>query len=101
VQQDNSNQHPVHRDNKGDTSRGCQAGKEPGLNINQSMARLKPGCICTGVKLVRILEAIDAGATSFAEIAHMTGIGAGSCGGKRCGRKVAELLAQRNRTKKR
>ena len=64
-------------------------------NSEQTLARLKPGCICTGVKLIRILEALDAGATSFSEIARLTGIGSGSCGGKRCGRRVAELLAMR------
>ena len=70
-------------------------------NSEQAMARLKPGCICTGVKLIRILEAIDAGATSFEEIARITGIGTGSCDGKRCGRRVAELLALRNEAKNR
>ena len=56
------------------------------------MARLKPGCICKGVKLIRLLEAIENGAVTFEEIAAQTGIGDGSCGGKRCGKKVAELL---------
>ena len=56
------------------------------------MARLKPGCICKGVKLIRLIEAIENGATSFDEVARQTGIGDGSCGGKRCGQKVAELL---------
>jgi len=59
------------------------------------MARLKPGCICMGIKLHRILEAIEKGATSFEEIARITGIGQGDCGGKRCGRKVEELLQQK------
>lgn len=57
--------------------------------------RLKPGCICKGVKLVRIIEAIEDGAASFEEIASKVGIGDGSCGGKRCGQKVAELLARK------
>ena len=58
------------------------------------MARLKPGCICMGIKLHRILEAIDQGATSFEEIVRITGIGQGDCGGKRCGQKVEDLLNQ-------
>lgn len=58
------------------------------------MARLKPGCICKGVKLIRLIEAIEAGATNFAEVARQTGIGDGSCEGKRCGQKVAELLGK-------
>ena len=60
------------------------------------MARLRPGCICKGIKLIRLIEAIENGATSFEEVARETGIGDGSCGGKRCGFKVAALLAGRN-----
>ncbi|NLZ16120.1 MAG: (2Fe-2S)-binding protein [Desulfobulbaceae bacterium] len=55
-------------------------------------AKLRPGCICQGIKLIRILEAIEAGASSFDEIARLTGIGQGPCRGVRCGRKVQELL---------
>jgi len=62
---------------------------QPDIKI---MAKLKPGCICKGVKLIRLIEAIEDGATSFEEIAQKTGIGGGSCEGKRCGRKVAKLL---------
>lgn len=58
------------------------------------LARLKPGCICKGIKLFRIIEASENGATSFEQIAQVTGIGGGSCGSKRCGRKVAELLKE-------
>lgn len=61
----------------------------------QTLARLKPGCICTGIKLHRILEAIDQGASTFEEIALLTGIGRGDCKGRRCAQKVAELLAAR------
>ncbi len=59
------------------------------------LARLKPGCICKGIKLHRIVQAIENGATSFEQIAKITGIGGGSCGSKRCGQKVAELLRQK------
>ena len=58
------------------------------------MARLKPGCICMGIRLNRILEAIEQGATSFEEIARLTGIGQGDCGGKRCREKVEYLLQE-------
>jgi len=59
------------------------------------MARLKPGCICMGIKLIKILEAIENGASSFEEIAGITGIGKGDCGGKRCAKKVKELLSDK------
>ena len=58
------------------------------------MARLKPGCICKGVKLIALIEAIENGAVTFEEVAAKTNIGDGSCGGKRCGRKVTELLGE-------
>ena len=64
------------------------------------MARLKPGCICTGIKLIRLLDAIDQGADSFEKVARITGIGEGPCGGKRCRARVEELLDGRETEKK-
>lgn len=64
------------------------------------MARLKPGCICTGIKLIRLLDAIDQGADSFEKVARITGIGEGQCGGKRCRARVEELLDGRETEKK-
>lgn len=61
------------------------------------MARLKPGCICMGIKLQSILDAIDQGAASYEDIARLTGIGKGDCGGKRCRIKVSEILSRRKR----
>ncbi|MDR2549218.1 MAG: (2Fe-2S)-binding protein [Desulfobulbus sp.] len=61
----------------------------------RTMAGLKAGCICKGIKLLRLIEAIDNGATTFAEVAAATGIGDGPCKGKRCGEKVRQLLAER------
>ncbi|MDX9833728.1 MAG: (2Fe-2S)-binding protein [Desulfobulbus sp.] len=60
----------------------------------RTLARLKAGCICKGVRLIRLIEAIEAGASSFDEVAAACALGDGSCGGKRCRRKVAELLAE-------
>ena len=57
-------------------------------------ATLRPGCICQGIKLIRIIEAIEAGAAGFEDIARQTGIGQGPCKGKRCGRKIQELLEE-------
>lgn len=65
----------------------------------RTMARLKAGCICKGVKLIRLIEAIDNGAATFQQVAAVTGIGDGPCKGKRCGEKVAELLAHRGQEK--
>ncbi|WP_457574384.1 (2Fe-2S)-binding protein [Desulfolithobacter sp.] len=59
------------------------------------MARLKPGCICRGIRLQQLIEALDAGADSFEAVARLTGIGDGSCHGRRCRKKVEDLLAER------
>lgn len=59
------------------------------------MAKLKAGCICKGVKLIRLIEAIENGAATFEQVAAVTGIGDGPCKGKRCGEKVQALLEQR------
>jgi len=66
----------------------------------RTMARLTAGCTCKGVKLIRLIEAIDNGARSFAEVAAVTGIGDGPCQGKRCGEKVTALLQQAAATTK-
>ncbi len=63
-------------------------------NNNDLTARLKPGCICKGIKRIVLVHAIENGARSFEEVARETGIGDGSCGGKRCRRKVEEILEQ-------
>ena len=60
------------------------------------MAKLKAGCICKGVKLIRLIEAIENGAATFEQVAARTGIGDGPCKGKRCGEKVAELLVRQD-----
>lgn len=64
------------------------------MTEEEILARLKPGCICKGIKLYKIQEAIAAGASSYEEVAAVTGIGGGSCNSKRCGEKVAQLLAR-------
>jgi bacterioferritin-associated ferredoxin len=56
------------------------------------LARLKPGCICKGIKLQAILQAIADGAKDFDAIATITGIGGGSCNSRRCRKKVSALL---------
>lgn len=58
------------------------------------MTRLKPGCICKGIKLIHLIEAIENGASTYEEVARVTQIGDGSCKGRRCGEKVAKLLEE-------
>lgn len=48
------------------------------------MAKLKPGCICKGIKLISVIECIEKGARTVAEVQQQLNIGNGSCKGKRC-----------------
>ncbi len=66
------------------------------MTEEEILARLKPGCICKGIKLYKILLAIENGATNYEEIAKMTGIGGGSCKSRRCRAKVALLLSKQS-----
>jgi bacterioferritin-associated ferredoxin len=66
------------------------------LTEEEILARLKPGCICKGIKLHTILTAIENGADTYEEIAKRTNIGGGSCKSKRCRAKVAALLVKQN-----
>ncbi len=68
-------------------------------NEEKILLRLKPGCICKGIKLHRIIKAMEEGADTYDEIARKTGIGNGSCDSIRCGEKVAELLTVLNKQK--
>ena len=59
--------------------------------------RMKPGCICKGIKLHTIRQAIEEGADSYEAIARKTGIGGGSCESKRCAEKIEQLLAEKSK----
>ncbi len=60
------------------------------------LARVKAGCICKGIKLHAIIQAIEDGAKSFDEIARIAGIGGGSCKSKRCREKISALLDEQH-----
>ncbi len=62
------------------------------LTEEEIIARLKPGCICKGIKLHTIVTAIENGAKTFEELTKQTNIGGGSCDSKRCRAKVKLLL---------
>ncbi len=62
---------------------------------NDIRIRLRPGCICKGIRLHTIIEAIAQGANTPEKVKKATGIGDGSCKGKRCGEKVERLLREK------
>ncbi len=55
-------------------------------------ARFRVVCICKGIKLGRISDAIRAGASTVAEVNRVTGSGSGDCGATRCRPVIEEML---------
>lgn len=51
-------------------------------------------CTCCGITRGAVVKAIENGAKTVEEINRKTGSGKGSCGGKKCGQKILELLKQ-------
>ena len=62
-------------------------------SLNQDVLdKLTKICLCKGIPRSRIKEAIKNGASSVPEVNKAVGSGSGSCGGRRCGPKIQELL---------
>lgn len=60
----------------------------------QAIEGLKPICLCKGIRKSTFLKHIKAGLSTVEELQKATGAGAGSCKGKRCGLRIAELLSE-------
>ena len=56
------------------------------------MDKLTKICLCKGISRATIKQAIANGADTVAKVNKATGSGSGSCGGRRCGPKIQELL---------
>jgi bacterioferritin-associated ferredoxin len=55
---------------------------------------LKPACLCNKIRKGTVRKAIQAGATTFADVSRRTGVGTGPCGGRRCGSMVRGMLGE-------
>ncbi len=53
---------------------------------------LKPVCQCKGIRKSVFLKHIKAGLKTVDELKKATGAGTGSCKGKRCTARIAEIL---------
>lgn len=62
------------------------------LTDEEIKARLRVVCICKGVRMGRLCDAIAAGARTIAEVNRRTGSGSGDCGATRCRPVIEELL---------
>ncbi|HSW75605.1 MAG TPA: (2Fe-2S)-binding protein [Candidatus Saccharimonadales bacterium] len=70
---------------------GCQNSQ----NIDQTLTTLDHlVCTCMGVMYSEIIQAIDAGATSFEELSDKLGVGTGCSS---CVQEVHEILSNRSR----
>ena len=56
------------------------------------LLKYRPVCICNGIKVPRVADAIANGARSVEEVARATGCTTGSCHGERCVPVILEML---------
>lgn len=62
------------------------------LTIEEIKARVRVVCICKGIKMSRICDAIQNGASTVEEVNKATGSGNGGCGATRCRPVIEQLL---------
>ena len=62
------------------------------LTVDEIRARFRVVCICKGIKLGAISDAIRKGATTVEQVTRATGSGRGECGAPRCRPLIEEML---------
>ena len=62
------------------------------MNEQEIVDRLRTVCTCKGIRKSVFLKQIRAGVRTVEELKKATGAGSGTCKGKRCTPKIAELL---------
>lgn len=65
------------------------------LTLDEIKARIKVICICKGIKLGKIQDAINGGCLTQEEVNRATGSGNGGCGATRCGPVIREMLEKK------
>jgi NAD(P)H-nitrite reductase large subunit len=71
------------------------------MDEKEILDRLKPICLCKAIRKAAFLKHIAAGKTTIEGLKRATGAGTGSCEGKRCTERIAELLNGRPSIKQR
>lgn len=66
--------------------------KKEKLTVAEIKARLRVVCICKGIKMAKISEAIQKGCSTVEEVNRATGSGNGGCGATRCRPVIEELI---------
>jgi bacterioferritin-associated ferredoxin len=67
------------------------------LSDEEIIARFRVVCICKGIKMGRICDAIMKGCTTVKEVNRATGSGSGDCKATRCTPVILELLKNQGR----
>lgn len=67
------------------------------LTLAEIKAQVQVVCICKGVKMARMCEAIQKGASTVAEVHQATRSGDGGCHATRCTPVIEELLKNKGR----
>jgi len=70
----------------------AQGPPRPKLTDEEIKARFRVVCICKGIRMGRMCDAIAAGARTIKEVNRATGSGTGDCGATRCSPVIEELL---------
>ena len=63
------------------------------LTPDEIKLRLRAVCICKGIKMGRICDAIQSGCKTVADVNKSTGSGSGGCGATRCRPVIEQLIA--------
>jgi bacterioferritin-associated ferredoxin len=67
------------------------------LTLDEIKARIRVVCICKGIKMGRICDAIGKGADTVEKVNKACGSGNGGCGATRCRPVITELIARGGR----
>lgn len=62
------------------------------LSLEEIKARVRVVCICKGIKMSRICDAVQAGCTTVEAVNKATGSGNGGCGATRCRPVIEEII---------
>jgi NAD(P)H-nitrite reductase large subunit len=62
------------------------------LTISEIKARVRPVCICKGIKMGKICDAIVSGCLTVKDVNQKTGSGSGGCGATRCTPVILKLI---------
>lgn len=62
------------------------------LTLEEIKARIRVVCICKGIKMSRICDAVQNGAQTVEEVNKATGSGNGGCGATRCRPVIEQII---------